>query len=326
MNSFSDRLLKKREVLLRSIDLTGSTKPNGTERPLKNTPDTAPNCGSEYSSDGLSSVVHYWLKLLLRRGLTFQQILLESGVSRTFLEQAFRELDLDPLKDQILGEPVVSTEDARKSTIEDKSSRFYAKDTKLAPASHVASPLDDKKPKSIESEIRLFMFRTILDANRLTAFLRQPGIAEQLKDEKNRQDILNHGHKITHSLQKLFQNVETAGKAQTIETATGSQSSKRSLADSDTEMPSKKAKVEKDRSESPNEPSSSSSSTSRNSSPAVCNNNPQLTKRTTNKPPNGMHKPLPPRTEGQCIESKQPAAQKFTPYKSLISSHLHSVR
>lgn len=179
MESFSDRLLRKREALLSSNDRL--SRKNGVQKEVPR----------KSESNGLVSVVHYWLRFLLRRGFTFQQILKESGVSRAFLEQTYQELNLNMPEERAPNDDKQKSIDNGTGSLENNSG----------------------KPKNIESDIRQFMFRTILEVNKISASLRNPEIAEQLNDEKTRQEISKYGQHIDRSLQGLFQKIEDASKS-----------------------------------------------------------------------------------------------------------------
>lgn len=276
MDSFSDRLLQKREALLSSHDRLSRNNGVQKEVPRKS------------ESNGLVSVVHYWLRFLLRRGFTFQQILKESGVSRAFLEQTYQELNLN------LHEESAPNDDERKSI------------------DHGTGSLENnnRKPKNIESDIRQFMFRTILEVNKITASLRNPEIAEQLNDRKTRQEISKYGQHIDRSLQGLFQKIEDASKS----SPTQLQRDKRERAYKPPKYLEKKIDYQRNQAKDKLEVSPPRALATSKSSQKVCIQHPIQSMGTNNK--------LAARTGLRPVQkTKQPAAQLFTPYQSLIPNN-----
>lgn len=276
MDSFSDRLLRKREALLSSNDRLSRKNGVHKEVPRKS------------ESNGLVSVVHYWLRFLLRRGFTFQQILKESGVSRAFLEQTYQELSLNIPEERAPNDDEQKRRDKCTGSLENNNG----------------------KPKNIEADIRQFMFRTILEVNKITASLRNPEIAEQLKDEKTRQVISKYGQHINRSLQGLFQKIEDASKS----SPTQLQRVKRERADKLPEYLDRKIDNEKNQAKDKIEVSPPRAFATSKSSQKVCIQHPIQSMRTTNN--------LAARTGLRPVQTtKQPPAKLFTPYQSLIPNN-----
>ncbi|QLL30279.1 hypothetical protein HG536_0A00960 [Torulaspora globosa] len=207
METFSNRLLRKRDALLRSISKSDKRRDDGQEvrQQLSVERDSGHN--------NLTVAVHRSVRNLIKLGFTFSQIVEGSGVSDAFLRQAFRELSLDLPNAKQLEEP----RDDRNSTGYLKPRFTVPKEDNNPNSLPEGSNQDTEKQtrRMIEPELRLFMLKTRLEINRLRSLAKQPELAEQLKQDDAQSAIGKLKNAIFSNLQDFFNEIEVADPVRT---------------------------------------------------------------------------------------------------------------
>lgn len=273
MESFSDRLVRKREALLLL-----------THRP------ESPN-DPKLDSIGLVPTVHYWLKILLKRGYTFNRILQESGVNPWFLERTYRELKLeDKVPDDL-----------------------YQGSKSEARADYCGSKTEnDGKRKDIEVEIRHFMFRTLLEMNRITASLQKPPVRERLRDDKIKYEVSNNLKRITEGSQELLKRIQTESETLLTDRPDIEKENNNDIS----ERAPKRVKRE-------NSPTGLKSGVESSEKLANRKSNSELWANNSSTNPDTHSSTsidTPEARPNERIQTRQSKAQTFTPYRSLISN------
>lgn len=174
MQTFSDGLLRKREALLRTISKPGKLQEHGSE---------ATNAKEQGNGNkNLTAAVHRSVRNLLKLGFDYSQIIEGSGVSDAFLRHTFRELSLELPKE-------VQPDETQKESISTTTVK--------------------ENTRRIESELRLFMLKTLLELNRVRTLAKQPSNAEQLRQDSTQLAIQDVKKKVFANLQDFFTEIES---------------------------------------------------------------------------------------------------------------------
>lgn len=204
MESFSDRLLRKRAALLRSIPKADKRRDDGNE--------TRKRVALERVTDrsNLTAAVHRSVKQLIKLGFTFSQIIEGSGVSEAFLRQAYRELSLG-----LPNEPEQPQGDSNSTGYPAPRCTVPKKENSLSPSPEGSHQRTEKgTTRKIEPELRLFMLKMRLEINRLRSLAKQPELAEQLKQDDAQSAIQKLKDTIYSNLHEFFNEVEVVHSTQ----------------------------------------------------------------------------------------------------------------
>ncbi|QLQ77846.1 hypothetical protein HG537_0A00930 [Torulaspora globosa] len=199
MESFSDRLLRKREALLRSIQKADKRQDDDHEMnkqiPLER----------DSGHNNLTTAVHRSVKNLIKLGFNFSQIIEGSGVSEAFLRQAYRELSLD------VPNAKPETPQAHLNPTGYLTPKFTLRKQESPDASNQGT--EKQTSRTIEAELRLFMLKTRLEINRLRSLAKQPELAKQLKRDHVQSAIRKLKDAIFSNLEDFFNELELPAPA-----------------------------------------------------------------------------------------------------------------
>lgn len=242
MDAFSDSLLDKRTALLNSL------KEPRKECSLKSRSKTlVKEQGTALECDSLKSGVYHSIHMLLCRGYDFHKILIESGVNRAFLEQAFCELripimqgevqqpisvcqrhgDVDLNKYHSQLDKVSIRQDSNGSLDDSKTNQVGHRDSigeiNRKDRIHQRSPNESVsfdiryenkglKSKNIEVEMRLFMLRIQLEINKFSTLVDNTEFAEQIENQMVQKNILSKRDLMMSNLNQVFDKIYEKGK------------------------------------------------------------------------------------------------------------------
>lgn len=261
----SDRLLRKREALLRS--LSKSHKPLDHIHEESFASAAVDLQASRHKN--LQMAVHRSIRNLLKLGLSFSQILDGSGVSASFLRQTFRELSLDIPKGNS------SKQLEAKSSLphgHSKSSGDLDRVETTSPQESTRLPSNEKdRTLNIDSELRLFMLKTRLETNRLRGLIKRPEARAQLSQVATRLAIQEVKEKMIANLEEFFHEMGAKGSEESTVSQIASESPsripKRTASDSSLALEGSRKKLSTAEPNSPPADRSAHQSTS----PTVCN-------------------------------------------------------
>lgn len=246
MDSFSDSLLAKRNAILKSLK-----KPAKEGSPESRSKTSVKAQGTALEYDSLKSGVYNSIHTLLCRGYDFNKILVESGVNRAFLEQAFYELGIRAIKEE--GQQLTSVSRNRDVDVEKyrsqpdefsvgRDSDVSFDNSKTTGGGHRDSirginQLDRTlqrtvnksvdfdiqhentvvKSKNIEVEMRLFMLRVQLEINKFSTLIRSKEFAKQLEHQMVQKNILSKKNLIVSYLNQVFDKICEKGRVIELE-------------------------------------------------------------------------------------------------------------
>lgn len=238
MDDFSDSLLDKRTALLNSL------KEPRKEVSMESRSKTSVKAqGTALEFDSLKSSVFNSIHKLLCRGYNFHKILIESGVSRAFLEQAFYELGICIMQEEVQ-QPIsvcqrdgdvdldkyhyqlnrVSLRQDSNGNLDDAKTnqgghRDSIREINQMDRNHQRPPNESVafdmrhenkgiKIKNIEVEMKLFMLRIQLEINKFLTLIDNTEFAEQIENQMVQKDILSKKDLIMSNLNQVFDKIE----------------------------------------------------------------------------------------------------------------------
>lgn len=246
MDAFSDSLLAKRNAILNSLK---EPPKEGSSESRSKTSVKAQGSALEY--DSLKSGVYNSIHMLLCRGYNFDKILIESGVNREFLEQAFYELGIRAIQEE--GQQLTSVSqngdvDVQKFRFQpgkfsvgqdsdvsfdnskttggghrDSIREINQLDRTLQRTSNKSVDFDVRhgnpvlKSKNIEVEMRLFMLRVQLEINKFSTLIRSQEFAEQLESQTVQKNILSKKNLMINNLNQVFDKICEKGRVIKLE-------------------------------------------------------------------------------------------------------------